>query len=145
MKKAIPTHKLKDLMPHRGKMLWVDEVIHTDGDKGEVKLTLQKDFPYFQNGKLISSFFIEFMAQGYGFMKAAFVYDEGIKGLDEAMIPMISDYEFYDLDLMENNQVIAKIKTKRQLDNLFFVEGSVVDENEKLLAKANFKVYAQVV
>lgn len=143
MKQKISTHQLEHLMPHRYQMIWVDDVLSYESDEGQVSVTLKKEYPYFSNDRLMTSFFLEFMAQGYGFYRAAQVLDQNLDGLDKAMIPMISKYEFKDQTYLAGDIITAKLKTIKELGDLFFVQGECFDKDGQSIAYAEFKVYAK--
>ena len=146
---VIDTKKLGHLMPHRDPMIWVDNVLSFSEHTGEFSVTLKSDRPYFQNKDLIQSFYLEFLAQGYGFVKAAYV-DSQIENLnikmDKALIPMIDKYDVMPeaMNIKEQDIVFGEVKTIRDLFPLFLVEANAFDENKRLLANARFKVFSVV-
>jgi predicted hotdog family 3-hydroxylacyl-ACP dehydratase len=144
MKQQISTTRLEHLMPHRGKMIWVDQVESYSDKEGVVSITLNETYPYFiQDQELMRSFFLEFMAQGYGFYRAAQVLDQDLEGLDKAMIPMISKYKYRERNYKPGMTFTAKLETLKELGDLFFVKGECFDELGECVASAEFKVYAK--
>ncbi|WP_127717055.1 hypothetical protein [Halobacteriovorax sp. HLS] len=145
MKQQISTIDLEHLMPHRSKMIWVDYVESVSDLQGEVSVTLQKDYPYFfEDDHLMNSFFLEFMAQGYGYFRAAQVLNKNLDGLNQAMIPMISHYEFEENNYKAGTKFTAKLTTLKELGDLFFVKGECFNDEGRVIASAEFKVYAKV-
>jgi hypothetical protein len=145
MKQAIKCQNLLHLMPHREKMIWVDEVMEYSSDEAEsgtTKATLIAEYPYFYQNQLIRSYYLEFLAQSYGFIKAAYFDGQKVTKLEKALIPMIDDYTFHHVNLKPGDVVYGKLETIRNLNPMFIIQGTVVDHNQNILAEARFKVFA---
>jgi hypothetical protein len=147
MKQAIKCQELLHLMPHREKMIWIDEVIEfsaNGAESGVTRAILRADYPYFYQQKLIKSFYLEFLAQSYGFIKAAYFLNQNVAKLEKALIPMIDDYSFVHANLRPGDVIYAKLETVRNLNPMYIIKGTVLDEQQNRLAEARFKVFAEV-
>ena len=71
---GFPLHvrELEEWIPHRQPMVWIDEVLSADGVQGECLVRLRADALYMGPGGVIRpSSMIEWIAQGYAFVRAA--------------------------------------------------------------------------
>ena len=59
------------MLPHRPPFVWIDEVTDATLEGGACAVTLREDAPYFGPDGLRRSSFLEFMAQAFGYLRAA--------------------------------------------------------------------------
>lgn len=60
-----------ETLPHRPPFIWIDEVLEVTLDGGSCAITLASDASYMGPNGLRRSSFLEFMAQGFGYIRAA--------------------------------------------------------------------------
>jgi predicted hotdog family 3-hydroxylacyl-ACP dehydratase len=58
-------------LPHRPPFVWIDEIVEVAADHGVCAVELKSDGLYFGPEGLRASSFLEFMAQGFGYLRAA--------------------------------------------------------------------------
>ena len=145
-KKDIDTKDLLEFMPHRGPMMWIDTVTGYYAEGGSIKLTLDASKPYFSTGKLSKTFYLEFLAQGYGYVKAAYFVsqqDDSVGKLDKALIPMIDSYKVVEGHELEAGEIVTgEIETVKDMYPLFIIQGKAKNSNGDVMATARFKVFA---
>ena len=74
---ALSRDQLLEWIPHRPPLLWIDKVLSVTEQKGTCSITLNTDGHYMSRSGLRSSTMIEFVAQCFGFVRAA-QYLEGM-------------------------------------------------------------------
>lgn len=144
---------VKDLipyLPHRPPMVWVSRVCEVGKDykglKGTCLIDLTKDCLAVSNGKEIrGSSAIEFTAQAFGYLKAAFqvihnfndppsrTYLTGVRSCRA---------DFSGLDVSEHKQLQVEITVIRELLPVTYVRGEIsIPGQDKILAEAEIQVY----
>jgi predicted hotdog family 3-hydroxylacyl-ACP dehydratase len=144
---------IKDLipyLPHRPPMVWVNRVAEVGKDykglAGVCVVDIKKDSLYVNDGhELRASSAIEFTAQGFGYLKAAYqvihkfndppsqTYLTGVRFCR-------ANFESVDLDKV--SQLEVSIRVIRELLPVTYVRGEVrVPGDETLLAETEIQVY----
>ena len=144
---TFPVSLLKNYLPHRPPMLWIDEVLWIREDEGECRVSLRKEAHYFdEEGMIRPSSLVEWMAQGYGFVRACQILnrqDEGLKKPEKTYLAAISDVAFHEncRDVIKpGGDIRIHIRTVRELGPLMLVQADIRTEKTNL-ASGHLKVY----
>lgn len=146
----IPISRLLDYLPHRPPMVWISRVSKVGKDykglSGSCLVDLDRLALYVSNGQeLRGSSAIEFTAQGFGYLKAAYqvihqfsdmpsrTYLTGVRSCRT---------QFEGLDLSKVHQLEVRLSVLRELLPVTYVRGEVyVNGTEQCLAEAEIQVY----
>ena len=141
---------LIEYLPHRPPMVWVDKVVDVGDDykmfTGTISVEIDKKALYVCNGKeLRASAAIEFTAQAFGYLKAAYqvkhnfsapptvTYLAGVRSCKS---------DFSGLDLDQVTELHVSIQVKRELLPVTYIEGVVRESGkEEILAIVEIQVY----
>jgi len=146
----VPTSRLEDWLPHRGPAVWVDEVLSVTADGGDCRIILKNSANYSDGkGSIRESSFIEWMAQGFGFVCAC----QALAGIvsaqekpEKAFLVQISDFELNsDPDsnhFTEGDWMIARVKRTHQVGPIALVDGEIISSKNVTVARAKLKVFA---
>jgi hypothetical protein len=150
----VPTSQLQDWLPHRGPAVWVDEVLSVTAEGGDCRILLKNSANYADgNGGIRESSFIEWMAQGFGYVCACQAM-AGIVSAQEkpkkAFLVQVSDFES-NTDPESNRIVgggwegdwmIARVRRTHQVGPIALVEGEIISSKNVTVARAKLKVFA---
>jgi len=145
----IPTAELYEYLPHRSPMIWVDEVLHCGrNEKGlfgtcRVDLTRDRGFRS-ADGSVRTSALIEWIAQGYGYVKASHRRAEGfgLAGFGRAVLVGISDCDVNLSELKDENAIHVHVRELRAMHPAYVIEGKVTNEGgEKIFGCARITVF----
>ncbi len=150
MKQEWPVSQLISYLPHRPPMVWIDKVVEVGEDYREIsgtcRLRVQKKGLYVNDQKeLRASAVIEFTAQGFGYLKAA--YQELHQFKDTPAKTYLTGVRYCyanlsQLDLDQDIELEIRIKVKREMLPITFVYGEVFQVGEPdPLAKCEIQVY----
>ncbi len=146
----IPVDQLMSYLPHRPPMVWVDRISSVGkeykGLAGRCIVKLDSSALYVSNGKeLRGSSAIEFTAQAFGYLKAAY---QEIHNFNK---PPTQTYltgvrscraEFGDLDLSTIDELEVHISVLREILPVTYVRGEIVlPGTKKVIAEAEIQVY----
>lgn len=145
--------QIKDLityLPHRPPMVWVNRVAEVGRDykglAGVCIVDIDKDSLYVNDGKeLRASSAIEFTAQGFGYLKAA--YQVIHKFIDAPTNTYLTGVRycranFEDIDLEKVNQLEIHIQVIRELLPVTYIRGAVmIPGDDKVLGETEIQVY----
>jgi len=149
--RPISTLALREALPHRPPMVWIDEVtsLHTQG--GECALTVQAGALYLGPAGLRRSSLIELMAQAYGFVRAARALTGTIAAAEQApkraFLAAIQNAEFFRSESAASLQPGARLRVtvegERQLGPITMFTAQVRSSSDQVLASARLKVFAE--
>lgn len=150
---VFPLHvrELESWIPHRLPMVWIDEVVSADGAGGECRVVLRADGHCMGPGGVVRpSSLIEWIAQGYAFVRAAQSKLQLINAdmkPKRAFLVAITNARFEYLKtpgVLEGAKTLrVRVRNERDFGPLSLVEGSVLAETGEILATAKIKVYAE--
>lgn len=150
MQLPINASQLIDFLPHRPPMLWVDQITDVGNDykalTGTCVVNIVPEALYVSNGdELRGSSAIEFTAQAFGYLKAAYqvlnnfedppskVFLTGVRHCHA---------DFSQFDIKKHSQLEVKISVVRELKPLTFVKGQLtLPGQSEVLAEAEIQVY----
>lgn len=150
MEKEIQVTDLIPYLPHRPPMVWINRILEVGNDykglSGICIVDLDRSSLYVNNGdQLRASSAIEFTAQGFGYLKAAFQVIHKINN------PPTKTYltgvrscraDFKNLDLKSVSQLQITITTLREMLPISYVKGVVtLPGSSEVLAVAEIQVY----
>lgn len=146
----MPVADLLEALPHRPPMVWVDRISEVGKDykglSGTCIVDIDKDALYVSDGKTIrGSSAIEFTAQGFGYLKAAYQVlhnfsDPPSKTYLTGVRSCLSQLD--KLDLSNVSQLEIKISVLRELLPITYVKGEVFIPGEtESIAQAEIQVF----
>ncbi len=133
----IPTSEFHAYLPHRPPMVWVDEVLSYANDGkgpyGICRVLINRDRGFHAaHSKVRPSAVVEWIAQGYGYVKAAYRRAEGFgtEGFGRAFRVGITDCEV-DLSALgsEENYVHVHVRELRDMHPAYVIEGKITSED----------------
>jgi predicted hotdog family 3-hydroxylacyl-ACP dehydratase len=142
---------LREYLPHRDPMVWIDQVNWVDNESGEAQVRVNSSRLYWnwEAGSLLSTAPIEWMAQTVGFCRAARIHSGGLRNaskLGRAFLVGLRDVEVQDLDIVSKDTIVViRVHLIRELEPLSLVRGEVFirDKPEKLISRATLKLYGE--
>ena len=150
MSLPIAIKELQNYLPHRPPMVWVDQVIEVGDDykklSGACSIRLDKQALFVNNQtQLRASSAIEFSAQAFGYIKAAYQVMNGLNNPPtETYLTGVRHCEadFSSLDLETIDELHVHVGVTRELSPLTFVRGEVrVPGQTEPLATTEIQVY----
>ncbi len=146
----LPVSELIPCLPHRPPMVWVNRVSRVGKDykglAGTCVVTLEHNALYISNGEhLRGSAAIEFTAQGFGYLKAA--YQKIHKFNDPPSKTYLTGVRacqtnFSSVDLKQTPELDVRISVLRELLPITYVRGEIfVSGTDQKLAEAEIQVY----
>jgi hypothetical protein len=130
-------------------MLWVDEVIEAQcGESGLVgicKVYLRRERSFMAaNGSVRPSAVVEWIAQGYGFVKASHRRREGfgLSGFGRAFLVSIGNCEVNLAGIEHSDAVLVHVKEVREMHPAYIVDGRVTSlDGSLVLGSARLTVF----
>lgn len=117
--------EFKNILPHQGQMLWVDYIVSAREDGGECLIKLDKSKHYFSENGLRQTAYIEWMAQGFGFVSAMYHSQNNHQSIEKAFLVAIEKMSFSEIMPVEGDEVMVEVKHIRTVGPLSYVEGRV--------------------
>lgn len=140
----LKVEELAMYLPHRPPMVWIDTVERLSSTGGVCSVRSHKNAHYFDKSGIRWSAPIEWMAQAYGFVKAAQVAT-GLLPLSEqpkiTFLAQVKDAEV--LKELSDENFFIEVMLTRALGPMSLVTGTVRDESREVVAKATLKLFAQ--
>ena len=142
----LPVAELPTLLPHRPPMVWVDRVaaINERGGVTIVDVTKSKSALYFSEGAIAPHMQIEWIAQSYGFTRAAHLMC-GFLGADElptnCFLIQIQKADFL-APVPKDGAVTVKVECTRSVGAVSFLSGQVFNDRAEKICQASIKIYA---
>lgn len=135
----VPVGDLRAYLPHRPPMIWVDEVLETHqgerGLRGTCRVQINRDRGFMAaDGNVRPSAVIEWIAQGYGFVKAAHRRQEGygLAGFGRAFLVAISNCDVNLQGLQGMQAVLVHVEEVREMHPAYIVDGKVTSLDGKI-------------
>ena len=141
---SIAVESLVDWLPHRPPFVWVDEVVHFSEEGGECLVILKKDAGYMSPEGLRPSALIEFAAQSFGYISAAFAASHGIQisvkkayltSLKDGLLPVCDD-------LKPGDQLRVLIDSIRQVGTITLLRGQIF-RGSQLFSEVHLRVFSE--
>jgi predicted hotdog family 3-hydroxylacyl-ACP dehydratase len=139
--------RLEKYLPHRPPMRWIDEVLSVSDNTGICRVIVDKDAHYCNStGQIRQTAFIEWMAQAYGYIRAAQV-ELGMLEIDhlpkQTFLAQVRDAEFPREVLVKDHEFFyVHTECLKILGPLSLVKASVLDANEQEVAQCQLKLFA---
>lgn len=120
-----PDLTVEDLLPHRGLMLLIDEVIHIEDDWAIAGVTVSDRWPLSASGAVSPLMILELVAQTSGLCNGLNLIKERGKGTDKTgWIVGIKKARFYIDALPMGARIVVESKNCFKFDNFIEIEGS---------------------
>ena len=127
----ISTKEFEHFLPHRDQMVWIDALVKAEGEKsGRCFVELDKNKPYFKNGRFNNLALIEFIAQSYGFILAHSHKDRPEDGLNKAFIVGHEKMKLYKGLFNHGKKLYVDIEVQNFIGPFRCVKGKGLSEDE---------------
>jgi predicted hotdog family 3-hydroxylacyl-ACP dehydratase len=140
----IPVLALSHLIPHRGPMLWIDQVLEVNEREGRC-LTHPLSSKHDQSpDELRQTCYIEWIAQSYAFIKSAQLLTGHITGrqnLTRFFLAAVKNAETKPLRAASGPFTIW-VGDVREMGPITMITGKVYDTQQTLMAQASLKVFS---
>lgn len=142
-KVPINTKKIRQLLPHRSPMVWVDNILLMNGDgSGTTETIIKEDSLALHNDVLIETAFIEIIGQSFGYLKALDLLKKGYR-LKVVYLASIDDYKLESKRKIRfGDKITSFVKLLNIVGSIAIIEGEVFHGKEKL-CYARVKCYAE--
>jgi predicted hotdog family 3-hydroxylacyl-ACP dehydratase len=132
----------KELLPHRAPMIWIDEMVVATSDMGIAQTVLKDGELYFDKGEFYPSAYIELIAQAYAYSMAINGQENNQKLMGCYLTTIDKMNVLSPRKPKTGERLIIKVETIRNLHPAYVLSGSVYDENNVELCRANIKGFA---
>ena len=121
------TQNLLGFLPHQGDMIWIDYVIESHDTGGTCLVIVNKYKHYFGEEELRQSSFIEWMAQGFGFLNALKVKQgKAAQGaVTNAFLVGFNNVTFGQILPQESEELLIITNATRSIGPITYIEGKV--------------------
>lgn len=139
----VPIPTIQEALPHRPPMIWLDEVVEAGGDGGVCAVTLTTDRLFAGvDGHALDFAAVEWMAEAYGYSRAvhARAGGKGPGGLKRAFLVGVGQLDL-PLRLPLDRRILVEVRTSREMPPLVLVRGQVRDEQGRVYADGQLKLY----
>ncbi len=145
-----PASDFRASLPHRDPFIWIDEVVDVNLAGGSCAVTLKADAAYFGPAGLRRSSSLEFMAQGFGYIRAA----QSATGLlpgrappTKAFLVSIQDAVFSAestvLQPAAGTRLLIEASGFREIGPITLFAAKVLDPAGRALVTARLKVFSE--
>lgn len=120
-----PDLTVEDLLPHRGRMLLIDEVIYIEGDRAVTGVQVSDRWPLVEAGGASPLMIIELVAQTSGIGNGLNLIKERGMGADKrGWIVGIKKARFFTDALPVGARIVVESKNSFKFDDFIEIEGS---------------------
>lgn len=135
-----PDLTVEDLLPHRGRMLLIDEVIHIEDDWAIASVQVSERWPLAEADAVSPLMIIELVAQTSGIGNGLNLIKERGKGVDNrGWIVGVKKARFYSDALPMGARIVVESKNRFKFDDFIEIEGSA-KMNDKLIGEVTLQV-----
>lgn len=137
----ISTSELKGFLPHRGEMVWIDQVISS----GVCLVIADQKKHYFTGDFVRPSSYIEWIAQSYGFSKAYDKYQTGNSdSLQSAYLASFNKVTFSEELIKDQEEVFIEVTLDTELGAISVINGKVYSKEKNIIyCEASVKLYSK--
>lgn len=135
-----PDLTVEDLLPHRGRMLLIDEVIHIEGDRAVAAVQVNDRWPLADAGAVSPLMIIELVAQTSGVGNGLNLVKERGKGADKrGWIVGVKKARFYTDALPMGARIVVESKNRFKFDDFIEIDGTA-KMDDKLVGEVTLQV-----
>lgn len=137
----------EDFLPHRPPMVWLDEIVEAEAERGCCRVRVTSDRHFFDGKNVRPSSVVEWVAQAYGYTSAYYLL-----GMNQGQAPKIQtaylvgirDLAFEPTwqSVSLNSEIYIHVKRARELGPVSLVDGRVTDSAGALFARVSLKLFA---
>lgn len=142
-----PTSELKEWLPHRAPMVWIDEVGDTSETGGVCFVTLKADGLYFSDGVLRRTSIVEFLAQGFGYIAATHKIRSGhslSSALKRAFLVAVTQCQLIETaQATPGTRLQITVSDVKQIGPIQLFKGTVATASGQTLGTASLKVFSE--
>jgi predicted hotdog family 3-hydroxylacyl-ACP dehydratase len=133
-------HKIEDLIPHRGSMLLLDEILMIDTEAAVSKARVKKTWPLFDGSKVSSLVLVELVAQTCGLSNGlGRIRDQGIDSEKKGFLVGIKSAAFHVKSLAVGTLITTEARNRFEFDSFREVAG-IAKAGEELLGEVTLQV-----
>lgn len=130
-------------------MIWIDEVLSASPERGECRVFLKDDGLYRENGDILPTSCIEFVAQAFAFIRSAYLIEAGHQGKDqkphEALLVGIRNakfmFEIGDPEVNAAEELLIRVDGFRAFGPVIMVQGEVRLPSGRILMQGSLRLY----
>lgn len=140
----VSTSALKEYLPHRPPMIWVDEIVSADETSGEGRVRWNPSALYCTAGKTRPSAAIEFAAQTFGYSRVVWLMrstPEASHLCRRAFLVGVRDFEWSGE--LASEAFLVRVEGIRVLGPLTLFRTEVRSAEGALLANGHLKVFSE--
>lgn len=135
-----PDLTVEDLLPHRGRMLLIDEVMHIEDDIAIAGVQVSDRWPLAEADAVSPLMIIELVAQTSGIGNGFNLIKERGKGADRrGWIVGIKKARFYTDALPMGASIVVESKNRFKFDDFIEIEGTA-KMDEKIIGEVTLQV-----
>lgn len=144
-----PATDFIETLPHRPPFIWIDEVVEVTPDGGTCAVTLRPDALYMGPEGLRRSSALEFMAQGFGYVRAAQSETGLLPGRappTKAFLVSIQDAVYSEspgTPPSAGTRLSIEISGFREVGPITLFSAAVKLPGDEILAQARLKVFSE--
>jgi len=136
-------------VPHRPPMIWIDEVVSASSERGECRVFLKPDALYREDGHVLPTSCVEWVAQTFAFVRSAYLIEAGQQGKDqkphEALLVGIRNakfmFEIGDPEVDNAEEVLIIVDHFREFGPIIMVQGEVRLASGRVLMQGSLRLY----
>ncbi|MBY0415844.1 MAG: hypothetical protein K2Q18_16855 [Bdellovibrionales bacterium] len=125
-----PVSELQGFLPHSDNMVWIDYVLETSETGGSCLVVVDKNKHYANAVEVRQSSFVEWMAQGFGFVNAKVAKDSGnSQSVSKAFLVGFNNITFSDFQPIDKEELLITTHVKRVIGPISYIEGKIISRN----------------
>ena len=115
---------IQDLLPHRGRMLLIDEILHIEGDRAVAAASVNKQWPLLNENIASPLMLIELVAQASGLSNGLnLVKGRGKEADKKGWVVGVKQARFYTEGLALGDRIVVEANNRFKFDDFVEIEG----------------------
>lgn len=125
-----PVSELAGYLPHSDQMVWIDSVLSADAEGGVALVIVDKDKHYCDKDGVRQSSFIEWIAQGFGFVNALLAKNNPSNSpIKNAFLVGFNNVTFNSSLPKAGEALLITTLHKRTIGPISYIEGTVTSKD----------------
>jgi predicted hotdog family 3-hydroxylacyl-ACP dehydratase len=139
-----PVKDLLGFLPHSDQMVWIDYVLEAHAEGGVSMVIVDEAKHYYSDVGVRQSSFIEWMAQGFGFVNAQFVKEGNLEStIKNAFLVGFNNVIFSETLPHAGEALIITTTHKRTIGPISYIDGKVESKDSgKIYCEAQLKLFS---
>lgn len=141
----IPVTRLREALPHRPPMVWLDEVLEATPTAGKARVHVDVNAAYGDGRGVRPSAALEWMAQAYGYVQAAHALMSGTTALapKRAFLASVTSLRIERALADARGDLTITVDGFRPFGPLVLFHGVIHDAEGHVLAEGRLKIFAE--